>query len=316
VEDVFSVDENQSVTSGADDKSYVVQELFPSVKTPKPVGVPSTIYEEQSNCAHTANVTNHRQNNLCGTDTVATLTHSSNNKVQTDNSSTFHLDQGRLSTTVAADMSNHDANQPHQLQQETYSISSLKCNRPMDRNHLHNIIVDDDLVSSSAGYTVVETQQPAPNIDNSNLLLSLGETPTAIDNTPSTANVLVKGWQNHDCPLDNQIPPNTIEFPPPMSSYIEHTNSCSLYEEPGETVNIQQASSFEPGASQLIDITVDTPDLPFGLPMGSPTPILNREQSDELNIERAPSNPSAAATLFTATSTMYDDVSDSDSENL
>jgi hypothetical protein len=284
VEDVFSVDGSQSgITDVPDsDRSYVVQELFPSMKSPKPNGVPSTIYEDSPR---------HPVESV---------------EVSTDNTNMMRSKQSILPDAGVNELTppyldNHIDQFLRKEVGKNEATDSASQNQP---NNLIPIIVGDNSLLATDGCTghANQSQQPIRNIGSSNLLLSFNETPPTsaapITNLPIPTSTI------HDNCLETdllQLPSCTMEPIGPLNDQMEQVAPCSLYEEP-PTVITSSLSHVGVSGSAL-----HTSHLPFGLPMGSPSPNINRRTSEELNLE-----PSAAATIATVASTTYDDDTDSD----
>jgi len=288
VEDVFSIDGNQSIISIADDRSYDVQELFPTVKSPKP----HTQHEHQEETSKPAS-----------TQTI-------NWGVSCDAASAERMSKLECTQSMAA---NREAHQMEKITEPEYvqtlsSDNNLSYDYTAESPPLESIRNQDILYTQQDQKETVRTvySRPTNHIEqhesllisedenDSNLLLPFNEEPIMAAETSIGANELLDLMGAVD-----------------QTQTVETVEPCSLYEDPPEIVNIQQSSYLGVASTTHDPVSNNSlleTDLPFGLPMGSPSPT-TVSPPEELEIERAPSNP---ATIATVASTAFEEDSESE----
>lgn len=302
VEDVMSVDENQSVVSAADDTSYVVQELFPLVKSPMPAGIPSIIFEDQSNDLDDKGAVGKpgQSDDVLAAPIAEDVKH--DHHIMSANQM-----MGLLSIPAQPTRSNRIS---HTQSYQQPSFSSAEQNLLLGtEGQLQNLLVRTNANLPANGCSVVGEfkQSPLRNERSNNSLHCFNSVPDTATTAPS---------ESHQQPLESDLLQLSSG---PVSELLERVEPISLYDEPPVRCNTQQlslAGAAGDGCPPISHSYLHSPRLSFGPPMGSsPTPLINRTSNENgLNIERAVSNPSviAVATIATAASTTYDDDSDSD----
>lgn len=284
VEDVFSIDGNQSVISAADERSYDVQDLFPTIKSSKPFDVPSTICEDQ-NAVKYRHTHQDKTNKLACTQTIDWGVSCETKSAEMNQTEMITVPESVQ--TISDDKGSYDYRQ---------NGPSLKSIRNQDiytqQNQKETVSVAVSNVSSGPANRIEQHQSLLISEDetdvlnqDSNLMLSFNEEPILMT-------------------AENSIRDNEILDLMGTADQAETVEPYSLYEDPHEIINIQQSSHLGIASAThdpASDPSIIDADLPFGRPMGSPS---------ELEIESAPSNP---ATIATVASTAFE--GDSESED-